>query len=524
MFAVKGWNVDATSLKAQLTPFNPQSDAAITKSEKRKRKRDAADRVNAPHDKLEPPKTSGPEEDVQGEARSSKKAKHGKKTRESKVDRSNEATAVDGSTSSLKKVKSKQQKTALDKHLPPSSKADEDGSREGHSTKKSAKKAKGDKLSNSLSSDRDASTATAVETTLSRPPQSSAAAKLTPMQAAMRQKLVSARFRHLNETLYTAPSQRAQELFSANPEMFEEYHAGFRQQVAVWPENPVDKMLQNLRERGSIRLQNQKKAFKNKQVPQADSSAPASTISNALPRTQGTCIVADCGCGDARLAQTLKSSNELQKLNLKVLSYDLHSPSPHVIKADIAALPLADGSVDVVIFCLALMGTNWLSFIEEAYRVLHWKGELWIAEIKSRFGRVEKKGRVVEHSVGNRKKQAALAKENVKQQRQKDEAAQEQVLAVEVDGVEAVKSESDVQEFLRALERRGFVLRAGTDSVDLSNKMFVNMELVKAATPTRGKGADVKQNGPHSRKAVPDDKISVEDEGRTLKPCLYKLR
>ena len=52
-------------------------------------------------------------------------------------------------------------------------------------------------------------------------------AKLTPMQAAMRQKLISARFRHLNETLYTAPSADALQLFDANPEMFEDYHAGF---------------------------------------------------------------------------------------------------------------------------------------------------------------------------------------------------------------------------------------------------------------------------------------------------------
>ena len=72
----------------------------------------------------------------------------------------------------------------------------------------------------------------------------------------------------------------------------------------------------------------------------------------------GTCTIADLGCGDARLASTLKSQNVLQNLQLKILSYDLHSPSPLVTKADISALPTADGSVDVAIFCLALMGTN----------------------------------------------------------------------------------------------------------------------------------------------------------------------
>ncbi|KAK1826020.1 methyltransferase-domain-containing protein [Podospora conica] len=59
--------------------------------------------------------------------------------------------------------------------------------------------------------------------------------------------------------------------------------------------------------------------------------------------------------------------------------------SPLITRPDIANLPLADGSVGVAVFCLALVGTNWLCCIEEAYRVLRWKGELWIAEIKSRF-------------------------------------------------------------------------------------------------------------------------------------------
>ncbi|RJE16810.1 rRNA processing protein Rrp8 [Aspergillus sclerotialis] len=36
------------------------------------------------------------------------------------------------------------------------------------------------------------------------------------------------------------------------------------------------------------------------------------------------------------------------------------------------------------------MGTNWVSFVEEAWRVLRGdgKGECWVSEVKSRFGRV----------------------------------------------------------------------------------------------------------------------------------------
>lgn len=77
--------------------------------------------------------------------------------------------------------------------------------------------------------------------------------KLTPMQAAMREKLVSARFRHLNETLYTKPSSEAFQLFQDSPEMFQEYHEGFRRQVNVWPENPVDGYVEDIKLRGRQR-------------------------------------------------------------------------------------------------------------------------------------------------------------------------------------------------------------------------------------------------------------------------------
>ncbi len=38
-------------------------------------------------------------------------------------------------------------------------------------------------------------------------------------------------------------------------------------------------------------------------------------------------------------------------------------------------------SVDVAVFCLALMGTDYSSFLEEAARVLKPHGIIWIAEV-----------------------------------------------------------------------------------------------------------------------------------------------
>lgn len=38
-------------------------------------------------------------------------------------------------------------------------------------------------------------------------------------------------------------------------------------------------------------------------------------------------------------------------------------------------------SVDVAVFCLALMGTDYPAFLAEAHRVLKPSGRLWIAEV-----------------------------------------------------------------------------------------------------------------------------------------------
>lgn len=344
-------------------------------------------------------------------------------------------------------------------------------------------------------------------------------AKLTPLQASMREKLISARFRHLNETLYTRPSDEAFGLFQESPEMFDEYHEGFRRQVKVWPENPVDSFLGDIRTRAKVKPPGRGKP----------GAPPTQRVRTPLPRTTGTCTIADLGCGDARLAESLQADKA--KLRLDVKSYDLQSPSPLVTKADIANLPLEDGSVNVAIFCLALMGTNWIDFVEEAYRILHWKGELWVAEIKSRFGPVRSKHAPVDHSVGNRKK-AAAAKKGGKAASAEDDALHGQDLAVEVDGMEDRRRETDVSAFVEALRKRGFVLQGERkEAVDLSNRMFVKMHFTKGASPTKGKGAKPQDAPPRGKKGFAprrdeegDDDEADANEAAILKPCVYKIR
>ncbi|KAI4155804.1 MAG: hypothetical protein LQ340_000756 [Diploschistes diacapsis] len=373
-------------------------------------------------------------------------------------------------------------------------------------------------------------------------PEISPDSKLTPLQAKMRQKLISSRFRYLNETLYTTSSVSSHELFKQNPSFFSEYHEGFRRQVSSWPENPLDGFARWLLERGERRggredgrgAMNTDKRHKNKrgQNDQRLSSDPrlsgpdpkSSNTLDPLPRTgfrPSTCTIVDLGCGEAKLAQRLQVS--AAKLKLVITSYDLAAPNSFVTVADIRSLPLADASVDVAIFCLALMGTNWIEFIEEAYRVLKWKGECWIAEVASRFGAPKRGGRV-DHSVGNRvKDQGGKKGKGKKGPKEEDGAQGEEELGLAEEVTATPQASTDVSAFVAVLRRRGFVLQG---EPDVGNKMFVRMRFLKALPAARGKCVKT-DGGQEKRPKFIDDEggqITAEEEGRVLKPCVYKTR
>ncbi|KAL9273910.1 Ribosomal RNA-processing protein 8-like protein [Drosera capensis] len=103
---------------------------------------------------------------------------------------------------------------------------------------------------------------------------------------------------------------------------------------------------------------------------------PVNIIIRWLKDHSPSLVVADFGCGDARVAKSVKN---------KVFSIDLVSNEPSVIACDMANTPLESSSVDVAVFCLSLMGINFPSYLQEAHRVLKPSGWLLIAEVKSRF-------------------------------------------------------------------------------------------------------------------------------------------
>ncbi|KAL6239241.1 methyltransferase-domain-containing protein [Aspergillus navahoensis] len=512
MFAVPGWSVPASALKKQSEPqtqtqasqsLKPSANANA-KSNKRKRD-DNVTKKNV--DLMYRRHIEGSTGQSKPTKPNSAKPKPEKKPWERKREEKNDSAKQDQDQDHGSKMTE-------------APVAGVDGSAEENKCSKRRRKNK-NKGSQQQAADENQETPTGAPVAESMPPAPPiTTATLTPLQQAMRQKLISSRFRHLNETLYTNPSTKALELFTTNPELFEEYHAGFSRQVKEsWPSNPVDGYISAIRTRGAI-----SPASKKGNKPDHKSRGLA------LPRRpNGICTIIDLGCGDAQLHRALLPS--AKKLNLKLHSFDLHAPKDSPItKADISNLPLEDGSADIAIFCLSLMGTNWVSFVEEAWRILRsdGKGECWVSEVKSRFGKVHRK----KAQIGAKRTLTKAEKKKLKKKRSGEDDTGSDVDDAEIyaeDARPANDDETDISAFVEVFRTRGFVLKPET--VNKSNKMFVKMEFVKAGgAPTKGKHASA--SGAHAsgkkrfieKPVAADNGMAPEEEAAVLKPCVYKIR
>lgn len=194
------------------------------------------------------------------------------------------------------------------------------------------------------------------------------------------------------------------------------WRAGFREQTAGWPQQPV---------------------------------VLAGEWLATCPRRW---VVADMGCGDAALAAAVPQ---------RVHSFDLVSTAPGVVACNMAAVPLPPCSVDVVVFCLSLMGVDYGTFVEEAARLLRPCGIVWIAEVASRF--VDERGASV------------------------------------------------LNAFLAAARARGLT----TVHRDASNPYFILLRLAKEG-PQR--------EGPHDGAAAAERRPRKSVPWPTLRACLYKKR
>ena len=98
----------------------------------------------------------------------------------------------------------------------------------------------------------------------------------------------------------------------------------YREARATWPEHPVERLAEQLRRRPEW-------------------------------------VVGDFGCGECLLKAAVPN---------RVVGFDHVAWDDPVIAGDMAVTPLEPGSLDVAVFSLSLMGTNWPDYLREAYRTL----------------------------------------------------------------------------------------------------------------------------------------------------------
>lgn len=159
-----------------------------------------------------------------------------------------------------------------------------------------------------------------------------------------KKKILSAKFRIINEKLYKTKCKDASKIFKEKKN-FKEYHKGYRQQCKEWEKSPLKEIEKWL-------IKNQKEID----------------------------VVADIGCGEGLLELKLKG-----KITFR--SFDLISIAPHVKEANMKTLPLEKKSISVAVFCLSLMNKDYGKAVKEARRVLKKNGVLNIVEVESRFGK-----------------------------------------------------------------------------------------------------------------------------------------
>lgn len=152
----------------------------------------------------------------------------------------------------------------------------------------------------------------------------------------------SSLFRYINEYMYKNRSEIVQKKFNESKTMFHIYHTGYKNQINKWPNNPTQIIIDFL-----------KHNFTEKQK------------------------IADFGCGEALIAQSLQNWN--------IISFDLIQYNKYVTVGNITKLDEPKNSYDCIVVCLSLMNTDWPKIIEEASRCLKKNGILVIAEVASRF-------------------------------------------------------------------------------------------------------------------------------------------
>jgi SAM-dependent methyltransferase len=183
--------------------------------------------------------------------------------------------------------------------------------------------------------------------------------------------------------------------------------------------------------------------------------------------------------------------------------------------ADSAHVPLADSSVDVAVFCLSLMGTNYFDFVMEARRVLRHGGLLFVAEVTSRFDTQDEDTEAMAEAAS-------------------EEGALHPAVAKAIKGVKGTHR-AGLLAFVQALHEVGFTTIGSSDD---RNTHFIMSQfklqdaskppsaLLKAfAPPSKGGKGGLKR--PRESKAPPAQSAAPKRPTTTpppLRACTYKRR
>ncbi|CAL8113800.1 unnamed protein product [Orchesella dallaii] len=158
--------------------------------------------------------------------------------------------------------------------------------------------------------------------------------KKLSLRTRMLERLNIAKFRKLNEESSNSDALGLESDFKS-------YHLGLNKASSNWKSHPLDWIIR----------------FINENVDESK-------------------IIGDFGCGDGRLSKSI---------NHVCHSFDLHALNDSVTQCDVRNTPLDNESLNVVVFCLSLMGIDVFDYINEASRVLKNQGYLIVAETCSKL-------------------------------------------------------------------------------------------------------------------------------------------
>ena len=149
-------------------------------------------------------------------------------------------------------------------------------------------------------------------------------------------------FSRLNNTWNRRNSGKTHEALQRNPEEWEHYHTLYRESRATWATVPYEELIRWLREREGL-------------------------------------VVGDFGCGEAKIDEAVSDRHFVHSFDHVAINDD------DVVACDMANVPLDDDTLDVAVFSLSLMGSNFADYLREGHRTLKLDGQLHIFESTSRF-------------------------------------------------------------------------------------------------------------------------------------------